>query len=143
MSDRTMIKLNEEQMRDFVANGYVSLKPDLPESFHREIYETTEKAFERVGNPGNNILPMVPQLQQVFDHPQISGALTSILGENYYLHPHRHCHFNKPSSEGQTLHKDSWSRFQHRTRWAMAFYYPQDTPVERGPKVPSGYSIPR
>ena len=49
MSDRTMIKLNEEQMRDFVANGYISLKPDLPESFHREIYETTEKAFERVG----------------------------------------------------------------------------------------------
>ena len=127
------IKLSEAQMRDFVANGYISLKPDLPESFHREIYETTEKAFERVGNPGNNILPMVPQLQQVFDHPQISGALTSILGENYYLHPHRHCHFNKPSSEGQKLHKDSWSRFQHRTRWTMAFYYPQDTPVERGP----------
>ena len=133
MSDRDLVKLSEEQMRDFVANGYISLKPDLPESFHREIYETTEKAFERVGNPGNNILPMVPQLQQVFDHPQISGALTGILGENYYLHPHRHCHFNKPSSEGQTLHKDSWSRFQHRTRWAMAFYYPQDTPVERGP----------
>ena len=133
MSDRTMIKLNEEQMRDFVANGYISLKPDLPDGFHKEIYETTEKAFERVGNPGNNILPMVPHLQRVFDHPQISGALTSILGENYYLHPHRHCHFNKPSSEGQTLHKDSWSRFQHRTRWAMAFYYPQDTPVERGP----------
>ena len=133
MSDHTMIKLNEEQMRDFVANGHISLKTNLPDDFHREVYETTEKAFERVGNPGNNILPMVPQLQQVFDHPQISGALTSILGENYYLHPHRYCHFNKPSSEGQILHKDSWSRFQHRTRWAMAFYYPQDTPVERGP----------
>ena len=133
MSDHTMIKLNEEQMRDFVANGHISLKTNLPDDFHREVYETTGKAFERVGNPGNNILPMVPQLQQVFDHPQISGALTSILGENYYLHPHRHCHFNKPSSEGQILHKDSWSRFQHRTRWAMAFYYPQDTPVERGP----------
>ena len=26
MSDHTMIKLNEEQMRDFVANGYISLK---------------------------------------------------------------------------------------------------------------------
>ena len=68
--------LSETQMRDFIVNGYISLKPDLPESFHREVYETTEKAFERVGNPGNNILPMVPQLQQVFDHPQISGALT-------------------------------------------------------------------
>ena len=75
MSDRTMIKLNEEQMRDFVANGYISLKPDLPDGFHNEIYETTEKAFERVGNPGNNILPMVPQLQRVFDHPQILSLI--------------------------------------------------------------------
>ena len=52
------IKLTEAQMRDFVAKGYVSFKLDLPESFHREIYETTEKVFERVGNPGNNILAL-------------------------------------------------------------------------------------
>ncbi len=49
-------------MRDFIANGYISLKPDLPESFHREVYETTENAVERVGNPGNNVLPMVPEI---------------------------------------------------------------------------------
>ena len=31
------------------------------------------------------------------------------------------------------MHKDSWTRRRHPTRWVMALYYPQDTPEERGP----------
>jgi hypothetical protein len=124
---------NDAQMQDYIAKGYVLLKVDQPASFHQMIYERTEQVFEHMGNPGNNILPQIPEMQQVLDHPRVHGALTSILGADYYAHPHRHCHFNPPSSEGQGLHKDSWTRRQHRTRWAMAFYYPQDTPTERGP----------
>ena len=125
--------LNDAQMQDYIAKGYIILKTDLPTSFHQMIYQRTEQIFEQTGNPGNNILPQIPEMQQVFDHPTVHGALSSILGPEYYAHPHRHCHLNVPGSEGQRLHKDSWSRRQHRTRWAMAFYYPQDTPAERGP----------
>lgn len=135
-------RLNDDAMRRFIMDGYVTVKTDFPASFHEKVYEKTQAMFEKVGNPGNNLLPRIPELQQVFDHPAVHGALVSILGDDYYLHPHRHCHVNAPGSDDQGMHKDSLhnSRFavdgdhrHHRTRWAMAFYYPQDTPVELGP----------
>ena len=125
--------LNDAQMREFIANGFISLKADFPKEFHQTIYDKTKQVFDNGGNPGNNVLPSVPELNQIFDHPTIHGALQSVLGEGYYMHPHRHCHVNPPGSPGQGLHKDSWNRRRHRTRWGMAFYYPQDTPVELGP----------
>ena len=127
------ILLDDRRMQSFIADGYTVVKTDLPADFHQSIYRQIETLLATEGNPGNNLLPRIPDLQQVFDQPQVAGALTSILGPGYYLHPHRFCHFNKPGSEGQKLHKDSWSRRHHRLRWAMAFYYPQDTPTERGP----------
>ena len=135
-------RLNDDAMKRFIMNGYVTVKTDFPASFHERVYEKTQAMFEKVGNPSNNLLPRIPELQQVFDHPAVHGALASILGGDYYLHPHRHCHINTPGSDDQGMHKDSLhnSRFavdgdhrHHRTRWAMAFYYPQDTPVELGP----------
>ncbi len=125
--------LNDAQMQEFIKNGYITLQTDLPDEFHRQTYQRIEDVFETEGNPGNNVLPRIPAIQRVLDEPGIHGALQSILGHNYYLHPHRHCHFNPAGSEGQNMHKDSWSKRHHRVRWAMAFYYPQDTPVELGP----------
>ena len=127
------ILLDDSRLQSFIADGYTVVKTDLPPDFHQSIYRQLAEILTAEGNPGNNLLPRIPDLQQVFDQPQVAGALTSILGPGYYLHPHRFCHFNKPGSEGQRLHKDSWSRRHHRPRWAMAFYYPQDTPAERGP----------
>ena len=128
-----MKRLNDAQMRFFIQNGYISVRPSLPPEFHAEVFRQTEIVFEKEGNPGNNLLPRIPMVQQVFDDPVVHGALTSIFGRNYYLHPHRHCHYNPPGSKGQTMHKDSWTRRRHHTRWGMAFYYPQDTPETLGP----------
>ena len=125
--------LDDEAMRAFIANGYVTIKTDLPRQFHDELYEKTGAVFAEEGNPGNNLLPRLPDYQRVFDDPGVRGAMSSILGPDYYMHPHRHCHFNPPGSEGQNMHKDSWARRHHHTRWTMALYYPQDVPLERGP----------
>ena len=129
----TARRLDDARMQEYIRNGYISFKTDLPPDFHTQVRQRLDEVFAKEGNPGNNLLPRVPAIQRVFDDPQIHGALQSILGPNYYLHPHRHCHFNTPGSEGQNMHKDSWSKRHHRTRWGMAFYYPQDTPVELGP----------
>src|SRR6476660_1964239 len=132
---------DDAAMRRFIIDGYVVLKPDLPTGFDERIYQKLEEVVAG-GNPRNNLLPRVPDLMQLFDHPMVDGALRSILGPDYYLHLHRHVHDNPPGSKGQNLHKDSLynSRFavdgkrrHHRTRWLMLFYYPQDTPVELGP----------
>lgn len=125
--------LSDEQMQHFIANGYINIKTDLPAEFHEAIFQEAEAVFENEGNPGNNLVPRIPEIQEIFDHPTVDGALKGLVGPNYYTHPHRHCHYNPPGSTGQRLHKDSWTRRRHPTRWVMAFYYPQDTPEERGP----------
>ena len=125
--------LTDDQMRHFIVNGYVIVNTNLPASFHDFIYEQTEIVFDKEGNPGNNLLPRIPEIQGVFDDKRVIGGLTSVLGEDYYMQPHRHAHFNQPKSEGQQMHQDSGKEWSHHTRRLLVFYYPQDTPVELGP----------
>ena len=125
--------LNDAQMREFIVNGFVTVTTELPTQFHDAIYEKTMSVFDKEGNPGNNLLPRIPEIQQVFDDPNVRGALTSLLGADYYMQPHRHPHYNPPGSKGQGLHQDGGKRWSHRTRRLLVFYYPQDTPVELGP----------
>lgn len=125
--------LSDAQMRQFIVNGFVTVTTELPAQFHDAVYEKTVNVFDKEGNPGNNLLPRIPEIQSVFDDPNVSGALTSLLGPDYYMQPHRHPHYNPPGSKGQGLHQDGGKRWSHHTRRLLVFYYPQDTPVELGP----------
>ncbi len=49
--------LNDQQMCDYITQGFLVLKTDLPSSVHEQIYRRTSKVMEKEGNPGNNILP--------------------------------------------------------------------------------------
>ena len=132
--------LTDAQMQAFVANGHLCLKTSLPQSFHDDVYARFDELIggEADQNPGNNLLPAVPALQAVFDDPVVKGALTSVLGPDYAMHPHRALHNNVPGSEAQPMHKDSYWGYtrrvrNHRPRWVMVMYVPQATPLERGP----------
>ncbi len=129
--------LGDEEMQQFIAAGYLTLKSSLPASLHQDIYQRTEEVFAKEGNPGNNILPRVPALQQVFDDPVVRGALASVVGPDYIMHTHRHCHINRAGSKGGGWHKDSYWGYHkvryHRNRWVMIFYYPQDVTLANGP----------
>ncbi|MYB01093.1 phytanoyl-CoA dioxygenase [Candidatus Poribacteria bacterium] len=125
--------LSDVQMRHFIVNGFVTVTTDLSAQFHDAVYEKTVSVFDKEGNPGNNLLPRIPEIQSVFDDPNVRGALTSLLGPDYYMQPHRHPHYNPPGSKGQGLHQDGGKRWSHHTRRLLVFYYPQDTPVELGP----------
>ncbi|PZE22862.1 phytanoyl-CoA dioxygenase [Paenibacillus xerothermodurans] len=123
-------------MRKFVTDGYLLLQTDFSPEFHRSLVDQLNTVYAEEGNPGNNLLPRIRDLQKVFDHPVVSGALTSVLGPNYMLHAHRHGHYNASAKPGG-WHKDSYwgySRMRnHHPHWAMIMYFPQDTPVELGP----------
>ncbi len=129
--------LNDEEMRRFIIDGYIKIQTDFSPDFHGTIFQQVEDMFENQGNLGNNLLPLIPEIQQVFSHPAVHGALTSALGENYVMHSHRYCHFNPSGSTGQNFHKDSYEGDEqirrHRCRWMMGFYYPQDTTEDMGP----------
>lgn len=128
-----LVKLNDAQMQRYISDGYVMLEPGLPAEFHRALFRKTDEVFASEGNPGNNLLPRIPDVGNVFRDPVVAGALASILGDDYFMEPHRHCHYNAPGSKGQELHKDSFTRRRHRTRLLLAFYYPQETTEDMGP----------
>ncbi|MFD0697477.1 HEAT repeat domain-containing protein [Paenibacillus sp. GCM10027628] len=136
MEHKAPLLLSDEQMRKFITDGFLILKTDFSSEFHRHLLEQLNYVYEHEGNPGNNLLPRIRELQQVFDHPVVTGALTSVLGPDYMLHAHRHGHFNASAVAGG-WHKDSYWGYQkmrnHHPWWAMIMYFPQDTSVEMGP----------
>jgi HEAT repeat protein len=137
----TPLLLDDDQMQRFIAHGYLCLQTQLPESFHAQIYERFDGMIgtvEEGRNPGNNLLPLVPELEAVFADPVVTGALTSVVGPGYVMHPHRALHNNLPGSAEQTNHKDSYWGFRsrvrnHHPRWVMIMYVPQKTPLAQGP----------
>jgi hypothetical protein len=130
------ILLTDDQMKKFIAEGFLILKTDFSAEFHQGLLTQLNEIYQQEGNPGNNLLPRIRDLQKVFDHPTVTGALTSVLGPNYMLHAHRHGHFNASPTAGG-WHKDSYWGYNkmrhHHPWWAMVMYFPQDTPVDLGP----------
>ena len=131
------VLLTDTQIQDYLTHGYLVLRTGHPDAFHQRVLRQIETLYATAGNPGNDILPRVPDLYGILRDPAVDGALRSLLGADYLLHPHRHCHENPRGSGGQQMHQDSYENDQnvrhHRTRWAMAFYYPQEVPLEMGP----------
>ena len=131
------ILLTDAQVQAYLTNGYITVQTAHPPAVHQNIHQQIETLFATEGNPGNDILPKVPDLYQILRDPAVDGALQSLLGPSYLIHPHRHCHHNPSGSKGQGMHQDSYENDQnvrhHRTRWTMAFYYPQDVSLDMGP----------
>ncbi len=133
--------LDDVAMQRFIVEGYLTLSSDLSRDYHARMYGELEPLQETGPLGHNNLLPCVPDLRLMLNEPKVVGALTSILGPDYYLHFHRHDHVNYPDG-AQPLHKDGDNhshhaiddlRRYHKTRYLMLLYYPQETPMERGP----------
>ncbi len=140
------VLLTDEQMRQYVVDGYVMLEPSVPDELHETIRRRLAEVLETGANPGNNVLPRVPEMRHILNSPEVRGALISALGEGYIEHPHRYCHHIAPVTDpdpepavrlAANCHQDSYTPLgrprQHYSRFARIMYYPQDTPVELGP----------
>ena len=129
--------LTDDQMRQFISHGYLILQTDFPKEFHERLNAKLNEVMEKEGNPGNNLLPRFSEVGDIVQNPVVQGALTSVVGHDYTIHPHRHCHFTYPGRKVQTWHKDSYWGHQkvrnHHNWWAMIFYYPQAVDEEMGP----------
>ncbi len=144
----TQILLTDTQIRRFIVEGCITVQPALPARFHKQIFDEFDRIVpsdhvevpgkQKPNNPGNNILPLIPALGALFDDPVVKGALTSLAGPDHVLEPHRALHNNMPVDGEQLLHKDSYMGFKrhvrsHRPWTIIVFYYPQETPSQRGP----------
>ena len=134
------VLLSDQQINHFLAHGWLQLDTKLPLDYHQSLFEKFKGIVgdDNDFNPGNNLLPVVPELNLVFEDPVIKGALTSVLGKDYMMHPHRVLHDNPPGSEPQVWHHDSYWGYKrkvhnHHPWWVMIMYYPQDMFEEIGP----------
>ena len=91
-----MTLLDDRGMQQYLTDGYVTVQTDFSPEFHRWIRDQADEIFETDGNPQNDIFPRIPELGRVWMHPNVRGVLTSILGSEYIMHPHRHCHLTRP-----------------------------------------------
>jgi HEAT repeat protein len=140
------VLLNDEQVREYIANGYVKIELSLPGEIHEAIARKLDLMVERGPNLGNNVLPHAPEFRHVLNAPEVRGALISLLGQDYMEYPHRYNHNQAPANPvpediagavARNCHQDSYTPLarprQHYPRFARIIYYPRDTPVEHGP----------
>ena len=146
VAPRSPLLLSAEQVRQFIVDGYLVLQPSLPANLHRAVYRRLAEAIPGTDNPGNNILPLVPEMRHVLEAPEVRGALLSLLGPGYIEHPHRFCHIEAqqsssgldyPAKLAANCHQDAYTPLgrprHHHVRYLRLMYYPQDTPQELGP----------
>ena len=144
-----MSLLDDDQMSRFLADGYVLLHPPEPTpGFHDAMFSAASDLYDegrRAGGDtvhlqyfGDNVIARLPRVLELLESPDIAGALTSILGEGYVLHPHHYVHASTHRDQG--FHQDGnlpWNERghyrSHRPNWAMLFYYPQEVTLENGP----------
>ncbi|MGH1494002.1 MAG: HEAT repeat domain-containing protein [Acidimicrobiales bacterium] len=141
--------LSDQQLDAFLTDGYLTLKPSqLSVSDHERLYRRAVGLYDTaraLGSPtvhldvlGDNLRAQIPEVEALLADPVIDGALTSILGSDYMIHPHSYCH--RSGDEDQPFHQDGnlpWNERghyrSHRLDWAMLFYYPQAVDDRNGP----------
>ena len=64
-------RLTDDEMASFVIRGYHVVQPDLRAGIDQEIYDALEAL---PSNPGDAVLEEVPQLNEVWDSPEVVGT---------------------------------------------------------------------
>ena len=160
MTGEERILLDDEQVRRYVADGFVTFDTGLPADFHAAVTDELRVSMQH-DSPmlGDNLLPRIPMLADMLQSARVTGAVTSLLGEEFVWAPHRFPHNSEPLEEadrqlafdpfqngavmgegsisGSGWHQDGHSK-AGRSRWhtfraANLFYFPQDTPLAMGP----------
>lgn len=127
--------LDDDAIAKFIVDGYLLVQTDFPDEFHEGICRQIDAVFEKDGNPGDAILDKVPDLHQIYQDPYVRGALTSILGPDYAMNSHRHCHYTTSGHPGGHWHQDSTNVRHHHIEQLLGMYYPQDVVEAMGPTM--------
>lgn len=137
MSKDALQPLHSEQLTTFLTDGWLEVRPEsLTEADHRALYQAADRLHdlaEASGSPtahleilGDNLRARLPLLDRLLTDPAVDGALTSLVGPDYLVHPHSYCH--RSSGRDQLFHQDGnlpWNERghvrSHRPDWLMIF----------------------
>ncbi|WP_395093268.1 hypothetical protein [Armatimonas sp.] len=70
--------MTTQQCQQFHRDGYVILHTNLPTPLHGKIQQRLAGILKDEGNPGNNILPAIPELQAILDAPELVTAVLTL-----------------------------------------------------------------
>ena len=136
------VLLTDEEVKTFLIKGWHILPGPhigLPETLHDSIYAEgmSMLAEARAADAGGlgqlvaeNVTSRIPAMQEICASPVVSGAIQSLLGEGYALHPHTFLHSTFAGAD-QDFHKDGilpWNGHAMRTHqpeYMLMLYYPQ------------------
>ena len=124
--------LTDVDVARFLVNGYHIVELDLPEGLNEKIAEQLDTL---IANPGDAITESVPELWQILEHPQVRGALISLLGEDYAVNSHRHWHCKLPGSDVMQWHQDGTNNRSTAIERLLGLYYPHTITADMGPTV--------
>ena len=152
--------LSDLAVQRFIVDGYLLLQADCEPAVHSLVHEQLDQVLETESWPGNNILARIPMMHAVLNCSAVTGALTSLLGPDYLVHPHRAVHRSNPvasesahpiatdiradgtpmgsgSTAASVWHQDAQSPLararHHLPRHLIGFYFPHETPRSMGP----------
>ena len=143
--------LNNKQITDFIIRGYLTVKITLPSVFNEDIVSKLDHLniainpktgkYSYIDENGNTVfledknklLELLPEVQKVWKQPEIRGVLTSLLGADFSMNPHRAIYLNYPGTRSQFWHQDSVNARHYQIRCLLAMYYPQKVTEDMGP----------
>ena len=101
--------LDDAAVKSFIMKGWMSLSPEeigVTREFTQQVYDKMSALHDdKEKKIGENTHSAVPEVHEVMAMPAVAGALQSILGEGYSLHPHTFTHIKDDVGADQDWHK--------------------------------------
>ena len=135
--EATPATLTDSQVLEFCRTGVHALEGAIPDSTNEWVFDYVEENCAR--NPlltdANALLGEERFIEEVLLHPQVSGAVRSLLGGQYQLPDWMANHRLDGPRDAKSWHIDAGSRFERHLKLLQIFYYPQEATPERGPTL--------
>ena len=122
--------LNDEQVIQFCANGFLMLEGVVPDDVNRRTLEFVDK------HPSGQPIEIMEEdwfVEDVICHPIAGGAVRSLLGKDFALPNLMANHRTECPQPAQEWHTDGGSKYGPELNYLQVFYYPQACPRDMGP----------
>ena len=120
--------MTDDEVMEFIANGYVVLEAIVDDSYNRACADVPAGRADDLAQDGEFI-------RQVLLQPQAAGVVRSLLGENFRVPTGAHHHLFSEPFVGQTWHSDGLSGSGCEINEVQCYYYPRDVTLEDGPTI--------
>ena len=123
--------LTDAQVIDFCARGFLMLEGIVPDDINQRTVEFLDQ--HPSGQPIEILEGEDWFVDNVILHPQVAGAVRSLLGKDFKLPNLMANHRVECPQPAQEWHIDGGSKYPPELNYLQVFYYPEDCPRDMGP----------